>query len=70
MKFGLEAVCKESTHGTNVYNFNLIAIMVLDEFGEGMPVAWMVCNHEDATVLLPCLKRSMKIVKMCTLKFS
>ena len=57
MKFGPEAVCMDSTHGTNVYSFNLITILVLDEFGEGIPVAWMVCNREDATVLRPFFEK-------------
>jgi len=41
----------DSTHGTNMYDFNLTTLLVLDEFEEGIPVAWMVCNHEDAVAL-------------------
>ena len=41
MKFGPEAVCMDSTHGTNVYSFNLITILVLDEFREGIATSGM-----------------------------
>lgn len=44
-------VCMDSTHGTNGYGFYLISILVVDEFGEGVPVAWCVCNREDEVVL-------------------
>ena len=38
-KFGEHLICIDSTHGTNGYDFNLITVMVVDEFGEGFPVA-------------------------------
>ena len=38
-------VCIDDTHGTNGYNFTLITIMVVDEFGEGFPVAWCISNR-------------------------
>ena len=28
------------THGTNSYDFNLVTVLVVDEFGEGYPIAW------------------------------
>ena len=40
-KFGHYAICIDSTHCTNMYDFNLIIIIVNDEYGEGIPVAWM-----------------------------
>ena len=27
-------VCTDATHGTNMYDFNLITVLVVDEFGE------------------------------------
>ncbi|GFW38630.1 c2H2-type domain-containing protein [Trichonephila clavipes] len=50
-KFGEEIVCVDSTHGTNSYNFKLITVLVVDDFGEGFPVAWCISNREDFTVL-------------------
>ena len=41
----------DSTHGTNVYDFLLISIVVVDDHGEGLPVAWAITNHETTTVL-------------------
>ncbi|GFQ95769.1 c2H2-type domain-containing protein [Trichonephila clavata] len=50
-KFGKEIVCVDSTHGTDSYNFKLITVLVVDDFGEGFPVAWCISNQEDFTVL-------------------
>ncbi|GFQ80780.1 uncharacterized protein TNCT_333491 [Trichonephila clavata] len=50
-KFGKEIVCVDSTHGTNSYNFKLITVLVVDDFGEGFPVAWCISNREDFTAL-------------------
>ena len=35
-------VCMDATHGTNMCDFNLITI---DEFGEGIPVAWAITKQ-------------------------
>ena len=51
MKFGGEAICMYSIHGTNVYNFFLIIILALDDFGEGVLVGWMISNHRGATII-------------------
>ena len=50
-KFGCTAVCIDSTHGTNAYDFNLTTILVIDEYGEGLPVGWMISNREDKQML-------------------
>ena len=49
-------MCIDSTHGTNAYNFNLTSVVVIDEFGEGIPVGWMISNREDTLVLVEFLK--------------
>lgn len=52
LQFGCgRAICMDSTHGTNPYDFHLITVMVIDDFGEGIPVAFMICNREDETAL-------------------
>ena len=51
LKFGSEVVCMDSTHGTNVYDFYLVAILVLDDYGEGVPVAWLITNRKDASAV-------------------
>ena len=50
----------DSTHGTNMYDFYLTTILVKDEFGEGMPVAWTISNRENATILTEFLKAIKK----------
>ena len=45
--FSSNAVCIDSTHGTNAYDFNLTSILVIDDYREGLPVGWMISNRED-----------------------
>ncbi len=40
--FGDNIVCIDATHGTNSYDFILISIIVIDEFGEGCPCSGLV----------------------------
>ena len=54
--FGNNAVCVDAMYKTNMYDFNLITFMVLDEFGEGVPVAWAISNREDTLLLTEVLK--------------
>lgn len=50
-EYGNTLICMDATHGTNHYQFKLITVLVLDDFGEGVPVGWMICNKEDGIVL-------------------
>ena len=56
LKYGDVCVCMDATHGTNSYDFNLITVLVIDGFGEGIPVAWAIANREDVTILVEFLK--------------
>lgn len=50
--FASEKVCVDFTHGTNVYDFLLMSlIVVVDEFGEGIPVASLISNKTDIGIL-------------------
>lgn len=51
-KFGSSVICIDSTHGTNLYDFTLTALLVVDEYGEGIPVGWMLSNREDVLMLM------------------
>ena len=51
-KFGGKVVCVDATHGTNAYDFKLITLLVVDEYGEGFPVAWCITNKEDQVLLI------------------
>ena len=46
----------DDTHGTNFYDFNLTAILVVDEFGEGYPTAWCISNRTDLIARCTILK--------------
>ena len=35
-----------------MYNFNLVTIVVIDEYGEGVSVGWMLSNREDAMAII------------------
>ena len=56
IKFGSSAICMDSTHGTNCYDFNLMSLVVVDEYGEGIPVGWMISNRLDKLVTIEFLK--------------
>ena len=49
--FGTNLICMDATHGTNHYHFKLVTVLVLHDFGEGVPVGWMISNKEDGIVL-------------------
>jgi len=44
-------VCLDSTDGTMQYDFNLITVMVVDDFGEGNPTVFMISNRKDKVAL-------------------
>lgn len=45
-------ICINSTHGTNGYDFTLISLLIVDEYGEGFPVGWCISNREDQFLLI------------------
>ena len=47
----------DATHSTNMYDFLLITVLVVDDFGEGIPVAWAVSDKEDNKSLRIFLKQ-------------
>ena len=48
-KFASKGICVDATHGTTGYDFLLTSLVVIDEFGAGIPIAWCLSNHEDFT---------------------
>ena len=46
-------------YGTNAYDFNLMTAIVIDEYGEGIPVLWAISNRQDMETLTIAL-RAMK----------
>ena len=59
-KYGHMCICMDATHGTNMYDFKLVTVLVIDEFGEGIPVAWAITNREDTTMLVQFLNAIKK----------
>ena len=54
---GDKCICKNATYGFNVmYAFMLISVLVIDEYGEGIPVTWAITNREDTTIIIQYMK--------------
>ena len=51
-KFGSNIIHVDATHGTTMYDVLLITVLVMDENGEGIPVAWALSNREDQAALV------------------
>ena len=41
----------DATHGTTAYDFQLITVLIIDDYDEGIPVAWLVSKKDSADVL-------------------
>ena len=54
--FGANIICMDATHKTNQYDFKLVTLIVIDEYGEGQAVAWMISNKEDGGTLCEFLR--------------
>jgi len=46
-KFGNNIICIDSTHDTTEYDFYLTTLVVVDEYGAGVPVAYCISNKKD-----------------------
>jgi len=45
-KFANNIVCIDSTHGMNQYDFHLTSLVVVDEYGAGIPAAFCISNKK------------------------
>ena len=59
-------VCVDSTHSTTGYDFSLVTVVVVDEYGEGYPVGWCLSNREDAVVMRAFFEAIKKKVGIIT----
>ena len=55
-KYGNRGLCIDAMYRVNDYDFHLITILVLDDFQEGIPVAWALANHEDKIAIVHILQ--------------
>ena len=53
--YGNKVIMMDATHDTTQYKFLLITILVVDDHGAGLPVAWAISNREDAALLMQFL---------------
>ena len=40
-------LCVDSTHGVTGYDYFLMTLLVINNFGKGFPVAWAICSREN-----------------------
>jgi len=65
LKFGNDKVCIDGTHGLNSYNFQLYSLVIVDEYGNGFPVAFCFSNKSDTATYkhyFQCIKNTIGIV--------
>ena len=58
-------VCVDSTHGTNSYDFQLMVVLILDDNGEGFPVAFLFSNRQNEDtyrLFFECMKQKAGLV--------
>ena len=53
---GHKCICMDTTYGVNIYDFMLVSVLIIDEYGEGIPVAWAITNREDTVILIQYMK--------------
>ena len=53
---GHKCICMDANYGVNMYDFMLITVLVIDEYGEGIPVAWAISNREDTAMSVQYMK--------------
>ena len=63
---GDKCICMVATYGVNMYAFMLISVLVIDEYGEGIPVAWAITNREYTTILIHYMKAIKQKVNSLT----
>uniref|UniRef100_A0A0A9VWY5 Putative zinc finger transcription factor protein 17 n=1 Tax=Lygus hesperus TaxID=30085 RepID=A0A0A9VWY5_LYGHE len=60
--FGHDVICLDSTHGTNGFRYKLTTLLVLDEFRQGFPCAFLITDrndHEGVEVFLNRIKEKV-----------
>jgi hypothetical protein len=51
LKYATDRICVDSTHGTTSHDFQLTALLVIDEFGAGCPIAFCISNIIDSVFM-------------------
>lgn len=59
--FGKELVFMDAVHGTNQYGYVTMALVVRDDYGNGVPVAFCVTTGEDSNRWARFLKAAFEV---------
>lgn len=43
-------VCLDGTHGLNAYDFELVTLLVIDDYGSGFPCSFMFTNLKTTKI--------------------
>ena len=60
-----KVVCLDGTHGLNGYDFELVTLLVIDDYGSGFPCCFMFTNLKDTkvyTVMFSAIKTMAGII--------
>ena len=50
-KHAQKSICVDATHGTTAYDFQLVTVLVTDDYKEVIPVGWLISNKETTDAL-------------------
>ena len=65
VNYAQKLVCVDATQGITAYDFQLITVLVTDDYDEGIPVAWLISNKETADVLRVFFLKHSKQMRRC-----
>ena len=57
IKYGEKVICMDDTHGSNMYDFTLITVLVIDDYRVGIPMVWALSNRVNKVLLMQFWKR-------------
>lgn len=63
--FGKYVICLDGSHGTNMYDFLLHTLFIVDEYEEGYPACFMITNRNDEIVMnqmFSCIKFKVGLI--------
>ncbi|GBN54138.1 hypothetical protein AVEN_263881-1 [Araneus ventricosus] len=61
-RLGADRIYVDSTHGISNYNFELVTVLVIDEYEEGIPVAFCISSSVNTVILtlfFQCIKNTL-----------
>ncbi|KAH1013210.1 hypothetical protein HUJ05_012233 [Dendroctonus ponderosae] len=64
-KFGSNKICIDGTHGLNAYGCQLYTILVVNDYGSGMTVAFCFSNRQDIAIfkfMFEIIKKSVGVI--------